>query len=99
MTIPLATAVVNLNGTSKAELLEQVHNAYSDLNKAIETLGKMNPHGRDYQTANPQLYDRARKEHQERMAKIHSVINDVREIFVLINDQEEYYGKYIKTPS
>ena len=42
--------VVNLNGTSREELIKQAFDVSSAAESLIQALGRAAPHGRDYQT-------------------------------------------------
>lgn len=57
--------LVNNNGTSRAELCMQRTNTYHALIAAINTLGPMKPHGRDY-CGDMERYGRDRAVWQER---------------------------------
>ena len=72
---------VNLNGTSKESLMEQVRNAADACYNLQAQLADMRPHGRDYQTAPEGAYQRARSEHDAREAKVQSVLDDLHAIY------------------
>lgn len=63
----LVPPLVNLNGTSAEALLEQSINVSLALHKALEAMGHAAPHGRDYQTAQPGSYERARDAFSRRL--------------------------------
>ena len=47
---PYETPIVNLNGTSKNELVEQQKEVYQAAKILLMALERATPHGRDYQT-------------------------------------------------
>jgi hypothetical protein len=67
---------LNLNGTSKQELLAQIREAYDKTQAAIQALHQMFPHGRDYQIG-PGEYQVARREHCERIEAFEKVLGDL----------------------
>lgn len=70
MTVTAPT--LNLNGTSKRELLSEVSAAIHAIFEAEAALQKMTVHGRDYQTtdAPDKYFLQARAEHRERLAAL-----------------------------
>lgn len=85
----MQTPVINMNGTSGRELLDQVQNAMEAVRKAKESLFAMTPHGRDYQTAADGVYQQARLEHADRIRHIEAVENDLLYIGLDICRQQE----------
>jgi len=83
---------VHLNGTSKDELLRQIHDAHVAVQAALDALAKARPHGRDYyvQAVEPGAYDAytlARNESQVREAKLSEVLDELQAIYVGIEQQ------------
>ncbi len=78
----LAIPTVHLNGTSRNELLEQVRNAYTALQDAINVMCKAAPHGRDYypQTSDAP-YELARTQHYNRITKIEEVMKEYLQMY------------------
>lgn len=76
--------IVNLNGTSASELLEQHLLVCRHIRHAIEALQEACPHGRDYQTLGdekaPQALHRALDEHSNRLLKLRQVLAEVETI-------------------
>jgi hypothetical protein len=71
---------VNMNGTSVKELQEQQHAIFCaayDLRVALRENG---PHGRDYQTAEPGTYEKAREEHAALIEAAELVIHHTHEV-------------------
>jgi uncharacterized Ntn-hydrolase superfamily protein len=70
------TPTLNLNGTSGAELLEQVNAVLAALRDTHKAMADAGPHGRDYQhDATGESYRVARGEHIERMQTVHNLIS------------------------
>jgi uncharacterized Ntn-hydrolase superfamily protein len=70
------TPTLNLNGTSGAELLEQVNAVLAALRDTHKAMADAGPHGRDYQhDATGESYRVARGEHIERMQTVYNLIS------------------------
>lgn len=66
--------VVNINGTSREQLLEGYMKARRSLNTAITDLQEIMPHGRDYQYEGGQVDFRiAHEEHVRRLLALRQV--------------------------
>ena len=72
--------VVNLNGTSKDALIEQVCDVRSAIDNALKALALATPHGRDYQTAREGAYALAAAQHRDRVAALTVVSDDLLKI-------------------
>jgi|TARA_R110000765_G_scaffold351331_1_gene441317 hypothetical protein len=72
--------IVNLNGTSKDALMEQVGDARSAIDDALKALALATPHGRDYQTASEGAYALAAAQHRDRVAALTVVSDDLLKI-------------------
>lgn len=66
----LVYPVVNLNGTSRDELVAQNEAARVAVRAALEAVNAAAPHGRDYQTAAPGRYQLARAQHKARVTAL-----------------------------
>ena len=66
---PLLTPTVNLNGTSRRDLVHQRLVASSALDGVIDVMRSMAPHGRDY-PAGPDALNADRDIHWTRMAAL-----------------------------
>lgn len=66
---------VNLNGTSKEELVNQRRAARDALRKALSRLCEMRPHGRDYFDLN-ELRD-AQIMHEARIKKVNEILDEL----------------------
>lgn len=76
---------VNINGTSRGALIQQLTDAYSALTDAISALSAMSPHGRDYQTLPDGSWLTARKEHDARIEAVVKVRDEIAAIFESID--------------
>lgn len=72
---------VNINGTSRDDLVAQYNAAAVAVHTAIAELHKIDVHGRDYPgLSGEHNAKRARAEHAARIAKLDSVLADLRAI-------------------
>ena len=78
---------INLNGSSKNDLLEQYQQAYLAACKSIDMLRLCAPHGRDYQSLPVEAYETARAQHRLRMESAHKIANDILDIVEQITVQ------------
>ena len=69
---------VNLNGTSREELIKQAFDVSSAAETLIQALRDAAPHGRDYQTASPEKYKHDRAIWELQLKTIHSLHEDYR---------------------
>lgn len=69
---------VNLNGTSRKELIEQRLDAANAVRLAMEAVQKMCPHGRDY-IGDPVNFDHDRGVHWRRLEKLKEIYEDLHE--------------------
>ncbi len=80
----MAVPRVNLNGTSKGQLLEDVQTVGAKVREAMDALTKASPHPRDY---SPEGMEDAVMEYHDRMAKLKSVYEDMLALSEAIDDQ------------
>jgi hypothetical protein len=83
----IVAPVVNLNGSSKASLLEAFWNAHSALVAAQGAFASIAPHGRDFQTAPQGTFERARLQWALRATELTNLTNDVQRMIVEIDGQ------------
>jgi phosphopantetheinyl transferase (holo-ACP synthase) len=83
----LATPLLNLNGSSAENLLEQLSDACSAVGAAREALAKATPHGRDYQL-NQSDYQLARKQHEARQIALQAVAEELEAIAISVYNQQ-----------
>ena len=69
---------ININGTSRASLIQARRDAMDSIRVAMEKLGETRPHGRDYVGRDHQ-YSLDRALYQERFAKLDSLFNDLQD--------------------
>jgi len=79
MTEIIAPAV-NINGTSRKELLRQCIEARAAVIAAFKALQGFSPHGRDYQTLSPDVYRAARHQHNTWLGQLDDMANALEEI-------------------
>lgn len=75
----IALPTVHLNGSGRAPLSEQYHNAYMAVHAAIVALREAAPHDRDYYIQGPDAGPQARREHEARIKALQGVLNDLAE--------------------
>jgi hypothetical protein len=68
---------IHLNGTSKDELVSQLIDAHKAIVEAMEALMKASPNARDYYPQGPDAIKTAFEEHRARVAKLHSVCDEL----------------------
>lgn len=73
---------VHLNGTSKSYLQEQYSDARVAVSAALEALYNINPNARDYYVQGDTAFSQARKEHEERIASLKKVLEDLTQIYM-----------------
>ena len=76
----LIAPIVNNNGSSKDNLLEDYLAIKAALDEALHIMARGTPNGRDYQTVDPGIASAAREAHSERM----KIIKDMRDEFYAI---------------
>ena len=79
---------VHLNGTSKAALLSELHDAHTLIQAAQVALGNVTVHGRDYYPQGPEAYAEARAEMDARKAKLESVRQDIYSMYQTIAGEQ-----------
>lgn len=81
---------LNINGTSADELLLLRQDAIISLEVAKQSLLKMMPHGRDYQTCEPEWHKEAVCVHEERVQSIINVMVEINgEVEAILKQQQE----------
>lgn len=78
---------VNLNGSSKQDLLDQQEGVYYAAIALIEKLAAAAPHGRDYQTMPEGSYQLARKKWEEQLKQAMNIQNTASNMLVAIFEQ------------
>jgi hypothetical protein len=86
MTFSKPTApVINLNGTSAQNLIEEYKTAHTAVVDALEALRNVTINGRDF--LKPQDFQMARGEQIVRLEKLQEVANDLVELAQLVQNQ------------
>lgn len=86
----VVSPIVNINGTSREELLNQWRRAHEALLNAETALRECTPHGRDFQTDRTgQLYNEAREQHMIRLAHLIAIRKEVEAVAINIYDQRK----------
>jgi len=78
--------ILNINGSSAFDLIDQRRNAMDALLEAIDALKQLTPNGRDY----PGQYDRCindRETHFERLAALHTLREELLDEALYIQQQ------------
>jgi len=71
---------IHLNGTSCQELMDQIVNVERAGRKMLQALYDASPNGRDYYTQGDNAFHEVQSEHQDRVKRIQSVIDEIQEI-------------------
>lgn len=78
MTQPtVALPTIHLNGTSQDHLLDGVVECERAVQTAIRALETNGPNARDYYVQGPDAFTRARKEHDDRIARLKTVSGEL----------------------
>lgn len=78
---------IHLNGTSKANLLDEIEAAYVAIEAAISALRQVTVHGRDYYVQGPNAYPQARDEMDKRLASLYTVQQELQSMYEAIHAQ------------
>lgn len=71
---------IHLNGSSREDLLERTTEAGRAVGDALDALERAGPNGRDYYPQGDEAFLRANLEHVDRMRRIRSVLEELREL-------------------
>lgn len=84
----LAIPTVHLNGTSAADLLNQLKEAFTAVRQATEKVQQSAPHMRDYYVqADDRAYALAHEQHVQRLKALEAVASDLEAIAIGVQDQ------------
>jgi hypothetical protein len=78
---------VHLNGSHAEGLREEAHRAMCAIGDAISAVGDMGPDARDYYPQGPNVASVARRDHDGRIARLRSVLEEISAIYDGIDDQ------------
>jgi len=89
--LELIVPTVHMNGTGGAELLDDVTNNLTAINRALAALNATPPHQRDYYVNDPDesKYRLAREQHINRIARLQDIAKEYELIAENICDQME----------
>lgn len=88
----ITTPVVNLNGTDPVSLIRQYVTAQTTARVLIDMLGRVSPHGRDYQTAETGRYTIAVAEHRARIEAVQRISEDMEALALDVQRQAHERG-------
>lgn len=77
---------VNINGSTAEALFREYYAAYEAVSETARTVQKLQPHGRDYQTVPNSVFEKAREQHDARVAKLLEVRQELVEIAGWLKD-------------
>ena len=78
---------VHLNGTSKDELLRQVHNAARAVDAVRIALADATPNGRDFYPQGPSALVKALDEHRARQQRMTDTYDELMALYMAIEEQ------------
>jgi hypothetical protein len=78
---------IHLNGSGRPRLIEQLTDVHEAATALLEALSRATPHGRDYYPLGDRAFQRARAEHQARIAKVTDILTDVADIRLQLIDR------------
>lgn len=85
--IHVTLPIVNMNGSTKQELMEQVWAQYTVVMAAYEVVIQFPPHGRDFQISPAGDYEKAREEHQERSLRLLKTAQELEALYIGLREQ------------
>jgi hypothetical protein len=87
----LAVPQINLNGTDGAELIEEAQAAHEAVHRAVEMVGRMTVHGRDFQTCvGPNtVFSLACDQKRERLRKLLDVRSELFDLVLELSLQQK----------
>lgn len=77
---------IHLNGTSASALYEQTVRAYDAVRAAMIAVGDACPNGRDYYPQGPHALSEALTEHDQRLLRLKSVMEELEDMAAHIAD-------------
>lgn len=85
--LELILPVVNMNGTSREELIEQRRHQLDWLRAALGAFRNAVPHARDWQTDPQRGYTKAREIHARRVTLLNKIKNEIEEEAFLLSKE------------
>jgi hypothetical protein len=86
---PLTFPTVHLNGSGFERLFKLHADVNGSLRTAIAKLEEAAPHARDFYVQGDDSFQKARKEHEDRVARIRSVMSEIDEVLENLSDQKD----------
>lgn len=83
------TPTLHLNGSGYDRLFELNAEANGALRAALDKLAQAAPHGRDFYVQGDDAYAKARDQHEDRLARVRSVMDELEAIMEDLADQKE----------
>lgn len=83
----MTTPTLNLNGTSGAQLREELEDAIRALDNAIEKCIIAGPNGRDYPASGAEIFRQAVKEFQVRLDTLRNIRGELMNTLGNVQDQ------------
>lgn len=77
---------LHLNGTGAADLLDDVTECASRLNAAMSKMHQSGPHARDYYVQGDNAFGEAVRQHEDRLARLRSVYDELQALADYICD-------------
>lgn len=71
---------VNLNGTSKEELVAGYAKAHEAIMAALDAVAETSPHGRDFQTCEPGEHSVAMHQHLDRLMMLNTLAEEMEQL-------------------
>lgn len=84
----LQCPMIHLNGSSAQTLLEDLSDAYSAVNAAMDVMRKVGPNGRDFYTMGPEAMTLATDQHRSRCLKLQNVLDELEAIIGAIEEKK-----------
>lgn len=85
----IGVPTVHLNGTGGEVLLAQLEEAHRALTATVVALQEAAPNARDYYVDTPTSFTAAVREHQDRMTRVQSVLDEIEALHIAVSDQVE----------
>jgi len=80
---------LNINGSSLNSLAEEIAKPLSMAYGLKAALGEMAPHGRDYQTVKPEVYQAALRQHERRMIAVNLLVAELDAELQMLYEQAD----------
>lgn len=85
----MISPTLHLNGTSSAELIDQLTAAMSAVNYAARAVAAAAPNARDYYVQGPDATARALSEHRSRLSRLQAISDELAAILDNVLEQDD----------